>query len=295
MPPAVGKVLKSLGIGRIARMSLKVAETKDVWPLPLKIYMSELTDPRHGLRQSQEEKSAIKLADTISGWLHPYDLKLTDEGKSRFVNFYTEIVDNSRHAGVDFKNKAVGRWAVSGFMARRDGSGGDEFWCHLSFVTLGGTIAQSLRHPKDKNVLTQILDYANRHRKHDKNQSQDALITVAALQDGISSDKFAREAGGTGLGTLLNDIGMLAKGCSGRMLPHISVISGDCCILLHPPYNSLEGDSGSARQWFNPENSKEAGPDPANVYCLPYFMPGTIITIRFGLDGPGMVKSLAND
>lgn len=295
MSTPVGKVLRKLGFTQLANMSLPRASDDDVWPIKLEIQLAAAEDENRGLLGSKEEKSAVRLAENISGWLKPFNAELTREGKARFMNFYAEVVDNARHAGIKFREKRVGRWAVGGFMARRHDPAGEEYWCHLAFMTAGSTIAESLLRPRDTEVKNKITKYAKQHVKKYKSQDLNALISVAAIQDGISSDKLRREGGGTGIGTLLSNLGFLAGNNSGKKSVRITIISGDSCVLLHPPYNSLEGLPGSASQWFNSTNTEKIAPDPKHVMKLPFSVPGTIITLKFMLDAKEVMQAASQN
>ena len=120
-------------------------------------------------------------------------------------------------------------------------------------------------------------------------QSTETLMTLAALQDGVTcvpeADQDGR--GGYGLMQMLTLTNTLGATDDENQRPEITIISGLSCIQLKSPYfnckQSREHDNARV-QWCNSKNSSKMVPDESHVYDLKIGLPGTSISIRFALD-----------
>lgn len=295
--PAVEKVLNKLGIDQYTGMKLKKRDDWDVLPLSLEVHASKKDDNNFGISSTREEQVAIKVVDSLSRWIATCQLGFSDEASYKLMTGLSEVFENGRHASASrVLNKKIGIWATTGFMAFRKNEDGEyESWCHLAIATTGRSIAESLASSPNPQMIDRIERYVGRHVGVNSEQGRDELLTVAAIQDSISSDKDVGEGGGCGLGQLINSFSVLGGEKLGNEAPLITILSGNTCVKMHPPYNKMAGETGASYQYFNRENIATVAPDPSYVYKLGSYLPGTIITSRFLIDRKWLHKVLEKD
>jgi hypothetical protein len=298
MSKPIQKVLHATGVGQHNRMSFPAVDKHasdggtvtydDVWAFPLqrrRPARSSSSATVH-LDPQTREKAVDRFCIALNEWIGipEIDRELTDEGKGWIAGIIGELLCNAeRHsqAGSD-----DGDWATTGFMVKRHENGEAILRCHLAFLSVGRSFAESLTDaaPEIKSVIN---DYATRHRG--SGLSRETLATVFALQDTITCDPSAREkrSGGTGLQDVLEFVHTLGGTIQEGKEPSISVISGRSCISLRPPYipgKRKEGPLSPRLLWCNGENDSRFPPDPAVVMDLSEHFAGTLVSVAFTLD-----------
>ncbi len=280
------KVIEATKLKEFLRMQSDTLKGDDVWAFKLQSRDSHSrTDGSLVEARQKQEKVVQNLIEAIDQWLgkttSPY--KLTGSGKSWLGSVVAEILDNAqRHSTVKEND---GGWYITGFLAKR----GDEYLCHLSIISLGRTIAESLLDAGGK-IKDMTEKYCKKHIS--KTHSKDTLATVFALQDGITS-RMGESQGGVGMMQMTNfssqlgDINSITK-------PRITIISGNSCIMLKDKYHNgkkVDGKkAGKMSQYFNTENDPEIAPDKQYVFDTDIRFPGTIISIRFALNNNSMER-----
>lgn len=200
----------------------------------------------------------------------------------------TEILDNAERHSRPGTNE--GRWYVAGFMARRRESGRDWHDCHIAFVNLGCTISETIEQSKSDRIRSNLKRYQQRHAANAP-QSADALATLYAMQDGVSS--LPDGAAGKGMMEMVELTNILGRIGDDAHRPAITIISGRSCIRFHDRYADCfqpGPDRPSRLQPFNIEKNLDSPPDPDYVYDLDHPFPGTIVTLRFSLDHEALTE-----
>ncbi|HEX7782133.1 MAG TPA: hypothetical protein VF509_04950 [Sphingobium sp.] len=294
----VQKVLDAIGVGRHNKMTLPGllddeeyllnGKHADVWAFPLQRRRPALTSTSHDvhIEPQTREKATDKFCSTVNDWLGvpEIDRELTVAGKGWIGGIIGELLCNaerhSRAASVD------GDWSVTAFMVKRTENGEDVFRCHLAFLSVGRSFAESLTDAASD--VRQFLDqYVTRHWQ--SSQSADTLATLFALQDMVTCDPEARNirSGGTGLMDVLDLVAMLGGTTQPGREPRVTIISGRSCIQLRPPYIQgvrRDSDTSPRVMWCNEANSQEMPPDGTIAFDLEEHFAGTVVSVAFTLD-----------
>ncbi|RJG46653.1 hypothetical protein D3Y55_21950 [Mesorhizobium sp. DCY119] len=296
------KVLEAVGLRAFLRMKpFQGVTTDDVWPLPVMQRRRGGTSSTTNLaaEPSTVEIRADEITKRVDSWLEQLDppSELTEHGIGRIKSIVTETLNNAeRHGRVG----GDGEWVVAGFMARRPITDDEDaplvHVCHLGFLNLGRPISETILEAPTE-ITEQISKYQKVHSRSDL--SAETLATVFALQDGISRvlQGNGNPSGGTGLMDMVefaNEVGRSSIPGNG---PKVAILSGNAYIRFEAPYSEGFGTSDDDRrlQWFNLKNDVLKKPDSGYVMDLPRAFPGTLITMRFVLDGSLQTENLDDD
>ena len=297
MTISVQKVIEAVRLRQFMMMKefTGLKDNKDVWAFPLR-QRNPGTPTAIPARAIGFSKAADDLVDTVDEWLGalPTPFTLTMKAKSHVNKIVTEILENAeRHSR---PNRKDGDWYVAGFMARRsiDGESGQQGFrhdCHIAIVNLGATIADNILNSSDREMRRDLESYIRRHRTG-SNQSDNALATLYAMQDGVSS--LPEGAGGKGMMDMVEFTNTLGHTEDQERLPKITIISGRSCIRFAAPYNRcLRGEKDPKRlQPFNVQNGLDFPPDMNYVFDLDFAFPGTIVALRFSLDHAALERRI---
>lgn len=300
------KVLDAVGLGRELNIRMAgVNDHKNIWPFEIRRRRTRGTthSPTALLRPQDRELLNDQLIALIDEWLavasennpsidEDVVWELTGEGKSSLANMVGEILDNAeRHSSDD----ADGDWSMAAFMAKRSEPGRpDAMRCFLAFLSVGKSIAETI-----DAAPQEVKDFCNKYAAlHSRAaQSRETLITVAALQDGVTSAHQAYKGGrgGTGLQEMLDMIGELGGHPDANCDARVTIVSGKSCIRLRAP--NLVGapdESGRRVQWCNTTNSVLYPPDTEIAFDLPAHFAGTLVSVAFTLD-PGLFAHESDD
>jgi hypothetical protein len=294
MPSPVQKVLDAVGLRRDLRISLNsVRNHDDIWPFELRRRRTRGTtaSATAQLQPQGREQLNDRLIDTINEWLAVASEShsdgdsiwvLTGDGKANIANMVGEILDNAeRHSTGD----GDGDWTMAAFMARRDGPDGKPAMkCYLGFLSVGAAISEAIATaPPATKQFCHI--YASQHAR--TGQCYDTLMTIAALQDGVTSSHAAVRGnrGGTGHQDTLAFIGELGGVPEPLADVQATIISGRSCIRLrHPILVGRPDAKGRRVQWCNAENDPIYPPDRSVAFDLPAHFAGTLVSVAFTLD-----------
>lgn len=291
----VQKVLSAVGLRKRLGIGLPgVKDHRGVWAFPIRHRRTRGTtkSPTAQLKPQDREGLNDALIELIDEWMDvassnanpDSDLvwELSDEGKSNIANMVAEILDNAeRHSfsGGD------GDWSMAAFMIRDSlPDGAHAMRCHLAFLSVGRSIAETIR-LAPAHVLNWCNTYANGHAN--SGQSWETLVTIAALQDGVSSSLEAdgKSRGGTGLQDTLDFVGALGGAPDPGADVKVTIVSGKSCIRLRHPILVGTRKAGNRRvQWCNAANDPIYPPDPDIAFDLPAHFAGTLVSIAFTLD-----------
>lgn len=285
------KVLAAIGIEEDLKVGFNgIEDFDDVWAFPL-TRRRKTGDSRSRniyFDVPSRDHASDRFCSALDEWLTRPEirLQLTQSGRGNIKELLGELLENAeRHSdGV----RRDGSWTVAGFLAKREVEGQQRFIAHIGIVSLGDTFAKSLERATDQQ--RENLDgYTSKMKSLGASQSDATLMTLAAMQDGVTcipeADKDGR--GGYGLMQMLHLTNVLGATSNLNLRPEITIISGTSCIQLKNPYyncDTVAGDNAARVQWCNKDNSAMVLPDESNVFDLKKGLPGTAISIRFTLD-----------
>ncbi len=296
MSLSIQKVVETLNLRKDLAMKLiGLKDVDDIWAFPKRTRRaanSSRSEERH-LEPQKREKVADEFCNAVNEWLSMAsdELELTGSGKARFANIIGELLDNAeRHSNPP---GADGGWSTAAFMAKRMEGGSEIYRCHMGFLSIGASIAESLG---TASIATraQIRKYLDRHTGC--GISPDTLTTLVGLQDGITRDQnaAANERGGVGLQEVLELISVLGVTNQADKGPRMTIVSGRSCIQARLPYlvGKRTGEFEPRMLWFNSENSPDYPPDQNFVFDLGSRFPGTIIGLTFVLSKQDLMAVL---
>jgi hypothetical protein len=297
--PSIRKVLEAVRLSEELGMMKRAASAETgsgLWAFPTVVRRpagSSLSLTRY-LEPQSIEKVAKSLVEAINEWLSQIvDQELTEAGRRLVQKTVGEVLDNAeRHSDL----KKDGDWSIAGFLARQKlADGRTVFRCHLAFLSVGKTIAETFARA-DVSVRADLDKYIAKHTNAlTKRRLSEGLATVFALQDGITSDPqaFSEGRGGTGLQDVISFIDDLAGGENPEHDAQLAIISGNTHIRIRHPHHKGVMDELNRRQlWFNAENSPEFPPDTRHVTMLPHRLNGTLVTAAFNLEKEYLESSI---
>jgi hypothetical protein len=300
MTRSIQKVIEAVGVRKALNMApFNLKSIPDVWAFPVRMRRptGSSKSPTVQLDPQTKEKVADDFCIAINSWLGRPELKseLNLRGRRSVKQLIGEVLDNAErhsHLGSD-----DGDWAMAGFMAKRAVDERALYVCHMAFISVGNSIAESFDRVYP-DQLPEMAAYVRRHKRR-SGPSEATLKTVYSLQDGVTSDQSALLArrGGVGLMEILGLVNALGTTFELEIPPKLTIISGSSVIFVRDPYLvglQQEPNSNEPRQlWFNEENSADFAPSPDHVADLNYTFSGTIVTAVFVMD-PRYVEALEN-
>jgi hypothetical protein len=284
-------VIESVGLRE--QMEMRPFKKKgSIQTNPFKIRMrrpsgSSKSATRH-LDVQKREYVADDLIDWFNNWLGVLvSQRLNLEGGRTVKKIVGEVLDNAeRHSDIVGRD---GDWAIAGCVRQIENEGSQGYWCHLSFLSVGSTICESMK-TCDPQTRQAIEKYSDLH-KAVSSLDEEALTTVFALQDGVTriSQAFEERRGGTGLLDILHFFSGIAGTMTDKSDPRLAIVSGSTCVLAMGGYINGTKRSGdvellSRQLWFNSENSARVCPSSDHVIKLPHKLQGTLVTMSFPLD-----------
>jgi len=239
-------------------------------------------------RSRKCDEAATKLTDYFNKCLRMEKFELSRSGKFRLSSLITEVIGNAEEHG--------GHWYTIAYFHQSEDELGH---CHIALFNFGRTISESLLEGAASEELRSRIDsLIEKHNERGFLRSllhptweEEALVTLFALQEGVSRLSFTKKGIDRGNGTvnMIEFFNQLAGG-SQRMC----LISGKTYILFDGKFDLKKKvfDNGEERRViaFNRTNSLEEPPDRDHVRTLPLGFPGTIISIRFDLDRSNLEK-----
>lgn len=291
MFPAVQKVVEAVGLRSSLGMAFPgLRDLRDVWAMPVqrRRQSGRSTSAARYLEPQTNEMAAGRFCDEVNRWLGAAQTQaeLTATGRRELSQILNELLDNAeRHSS--YKDKD-GSWTVAAFMARRKVGEEIRHVCHLAILSLGDTICESLDATAADDLRFKLDGFVADMEAASADQSRETLITLAAIQDGVTRDPEAwkRKSGGYGFMEFVDSVNILGLSKRMELRPQITILSGNSCITLREDYiRGVRKDvDGPRRQYFNSGNSVDEPPDVAFVRDLPLRLPGTVISVAFTLD-----------
>lgn len=251
----------------------------------------------------RRDKVAPRLASRINTWVQTVTedgddhCEFSGTGEQALIMMITELLDNAeRHSEPDTRD---GGWSIAACMTRADGDAPDNLKveCHLAFLSIGASFADSLSRagPKSRAIIDDYLA----QQAIDGSVSRDTLMTLLALQDWVSCDAEAERddrLAGQGLMYVLQFVNTLGGGCPDGDEPRVAIVSGNSYIQCRVPYvEPIEQEDSRRRTlWFNPANDPAVAPDVRFVHDLRSRFPGTVISVKFSMNATHLRKLADN-
>lgn len=236
--------------------------------------------------------TATKLTRYFDECLSTQGLELNGEGKRLLSGIMGEVLDNCEsHGGSDATWYTQGHYQV--------GKGNEYGEMQLLFLSLGSSIYEGLKDEASRETQRRLA-YLKQQMKYRLSSEfdEEVLYTMLSLQEGISRlrDREKEGYGGRGSGTVrmiqfFEDFGETeAK----NVEPRLSILSGNAFISFDKKYKMQpagfykdEAFGTGERQIiaFNEQNDIYQHPDVTYVRKIGERFPGTIISLKFYLDG----------
>ncbi len=291
MYAAVQKVVEAVGLRSSLGMAFPgLRDLRDVWAMPVqrRRQAGRSVSPTRYLEPQTNEMVAGRFCDEVNRWLGAAQTRaeLTAIGRRELSQIINELLDNAeRHSSYVDKD---GSWTVAAFMARRNVGNEVRHVCHIGILSLGDTICESLDATAADALRLKLDGFVEDMEASNAQQSRETLITLAAIQDGVTRDPEAweRKSGGYGFMEFVDSVNLLGLTNRAELRPRITILSGSSCITLRDDYirGVRRAGVGPRIQYFNPDNSVDFAPDVAFVRDLPLKLPGTVISVAFTLD-----------
>jgi hypothetical protein len=222
---------------------------------------------------------------------------LSEFRRVQILTLIGEILDNAKRHSDPSED---GTWAIAGFMEarKRDDGTTTSYVCHLGIINPGDTIFETLQRAPDA-LKKRIEQFATKHSPKllsKKRFDRETLWTLCSLQDGISRASSQNTPNGFGMMELVDIVGALGRTSRPSEQPKMTIISGRACLMIRPPYNkSKKTGQGHRVLALNAANDLTYAPDEDYAFNLPYRFPGTIVAMRFCLDGDELLRADGTD
>lgn len=239
----------------------------------------------HKSRASGDESSNIEgmgdrlkryISDACDGLGRP----LAPGAISHLGKLIGEVIQNAKEYG-------DGTWWVAGFTLRH--SSAQLAVCHLAFFNFGPTIAETVQRMKNPELSTEIAELIKAHEAKRFFEvsghpwTRDALWTLFAMQEGVTSHASPNRERGTGTAELITAFQQLGSTLDPTIQPRMCLLSGSTHLLFDGkfPMKLMDGRRIMA---LNEENRLDLPPSRDAIRRLKRPFPGTLISIRFMLD-----------
>lgn len=245
------------------------------------------------LHNESSSRMAQSILEYLTRCLNSQSFSLKPEGRNKIAEMLSEVIDNcSQHAKLH-------EWFALGHYSKDKPRQGK---VRLVIFNFGNTIYESFMDVKSEKVMYEYLkNKAKRLRDvYPDAPSEETLITLYALQDGISRFNHQDHSCDRGSGTIKlinifqligrksNDEDKTSKNClMSAEIPTMSITSGHAHILFDKKYHMQVVDVEGIKKniiAFNTKNSLDLPPDPENVNDLNVSFPGTVISMEFFID-----------
>lgn len=241
-----------------------------------------------------DKKSRVtqKFADHVNNCLRRIQRNLTPGARKKLCDYVGEILDNAE------EHARMYDWTVQGYL---DTSTGDLI-CELVILNFGRTVADSLLAldlgSYTRRMIQPYLDAHERKGFFSIGWARDDLMTLVALQGGVSSKNFSEaDTRGNGTVDLISFFQKVASECrsepGSKPAAKMTLVSGSTSILFDGRYEMVSSVGRPGIIAFNKENDLLVRPDSSAIRHLPKAcFPGTILSIKFPLSPESSTSAL---
>ena len=255
----------------------------------LKPYSSIYLTGKRRQRNYNENKKGVhttKISNYISEQcLKQHNFELSDEGRNKFDGMISEILNNAEDHGT------FNKWYIGASFLKESNidslkAVGEVNICFLNF---GDSIFQAFQATRGENFkaysdLQELLTY-HKSLREGKKFTEENLITLYSLQEGISRLKFERESRGTGTINFINSFFEIGdyEDTVKDYKPKMQIISGHTSLKCDKKYQPYQ-ENGVSSLSLNPQKSLEYLPDPTYLKHQTGDFPGTMLFIKVYLN-----------
>lgn len=244
------------------------------------------------LQMNPQSEMTKDFADHLNECLNGIGRSLTADGRTRFCDYFGEILDNVN------EHSHLGECLVAGYLNLDE-----EVPIYRCVITsFGKSFAQTfLDADRESRAWKDVAPYIAYHTvssMFSPDWRQEDLLAVAALQGDISSKNQTPEDD-RGQGTVnfiefFQQVYAECKKAGAHPSPSMCIVTGSTSISFDGTYKMSADHSGRQVIAFNPTNSLHAKPDGRYVTSLAKeFFPGTLISIRIPLSGKDQIQTAA--
>lgn len=229
--------------------------------------------------QEYKDKVVADFVRHVDRCLHHQSMQLRPMARTLLSLYTGEILDNAE------EHTEQGDWAISGYLDTNS----EPRVCEIALFNFGKTFSDTFKElPRNSFAWLEVEPYIDEHSRKgwfSKGWQEDDLLTLVALQGGISSKNTCSDDDrGQGTVELIEFFQQMHKECidGGKSCAKMAILSGATHILFDGTYSMVPNSSGRKIIAFNKENDLSLPPDENFVSHLDsLFFPGTIISIRF--------------
>ena len=249
--------------------------------LDIKVEEDKNTDVLPWMKNIDETKAANAVLEYFLKCLGKQGMGLKAEGESFLLEMVSEIVQNCQYHGGKYAT-----WYILGHANILE-DGKEEM--QITIFNFGNTIYESyLSNDTSKDMIFRLKKLNKEYKnKNNANPDEEVLWTVYSLHEKVSrfwskktdpNDQRYSSTRGSGMMSLIRNLYSIGFSNEKNYKPIMSILSGNVHILFDEDvdYKNLN---------FNSQNSIYYPPDSRNVKKINNFFPGTIISMKFYLDG----------
>ncbi|PWH83915.1 hypothetical protein DIS18_05005 [Algibacter marinivivus] len=237
--------------------------------------------------ESSKKKATTKIRDFIKETLWKNtSFELTETGINLFEGLISETIDNSEQHSF-----YGGEWYATTYLFEDSTEFIEEkvVEVQIHFLNFGVSIYDSLNNTKDMNqeMFSMLDKLSSDIISKDNSFKQSNLISLLALNEGVSSLHYKDESRGTGTIKLLESFFQIGdyENTDRKIHPLMIILSGDTLIKIDNNYKCYKrDDSGKINVSLNDTNNISDPPSKSHLINLNKKFPGTLISIRVFLN-----------
>jgi len=251
------------------------------------------------LEEFKKSQATSGLVDFFNKSFNENNLQLTEDGASKLLETFGEIVDNAEaHCGPFNQN---GKWHCLGCYSKNTRE------CSFAIINEGCTIYENLQASDNdsreaiRKIFKTISSKRDLFNLSICQFSEEPIFNIMALQQGISSRRTnqgnRRSTCGYGMMTVLDFINSVR---SEKKEALVSVVSGKSQIYVDYRYpivkkRAKRGNSEITLLYFNKKNELDEPPDSDCAILLDGKYPGLAFSGRFTIDESYLRRRLQGD
>lgn len=249
--------------------------------LDIKVEEDKNTDVLPWMKNIDETKAANAVLEYFLKCLKKQGMGLKEEGESYLLEMVSEIVQNCQYHGGKHAT-----WYILGHANTLD-DGKEEM--QITIFNFGNTIYESyLLDDTSKDMMLRLKELNKEYKNINKvKPDEEVLWTLYSLQEKVSrfwsketnpNDQRYSSTRGSGMMSLIRNLYSIGFSNEKNYKPIMSILSGRVHIIFGEDvdYKNLN---------FNSQNSIYYPPDNRNVKKINNYFPGTVISMKFYLDG----------